>query len=430
MTEAASDGRESQKPIDFTFADPRVLRYPHDFYRRLRHEDPVHFDPQLNSYIVSRYEDVDMVLRDAETFSQELGWKQQFGSGHFQELKQILERDGGGFFPDVLLLDPPGHTRIRKLLNEALGSRRVEQLRPRITRLVRQRVDAIAGRGEADGVHDLAMPLTVDIMCEQLGFPRAAAASRVPLWARAYIDQVSTPQTREQMQANAALICELQNFIIERIREREGEKREDLITDLIYAMIEDHQSTKLTFEETVALTRGLLLAGNDTTAMAISNFLLLIATQPDLAAYARGILNDSNKMTRFVEELLRLKPPVRGLFRFTTKEVTVGATTIPAHAQVYVLFASANDDETVFESPRTFDANRPNVMRHMSFGAGIHVCAGMALARMELKTVISELLTRLTDIELAVPIEQLKYTPSLTSMPLESLPLRFRRIES
>src|SRR5690606_23282106 len=111
--------------------------------------------------------------------------------------------------------------------------------------------------------------------------------------------------------------------------------------------IEDHQSTKLTFEETVALTRGLLLAGNDTTAMAISNFLLLIATQPDLAAYARGILNDSNKMTRFVEELLRLKPPVRGLFRFTTKEVTVGATTIPAHAQVYVLFASANDDETV-----------------------------------------------------------------------------------
>jgi cytochrome P450 len=429
MTDDAAAAGAAGCPIDFSLADPAVLEHPLEFYGRLRRDDPVHYDARLNSYVVSRYEDVMTVLRDAETYSQELGWKQQFGAGHFDELKAILERDGGGYFPEVLLLDPPGHTRIRKLLGDALGSRRVEQLKPRILRLIRERVDRLAERGEADGVHDFAMPLTIDIMCEQLGFPRAEAAARVPLWARAYIDQVSAPQTREQLHANAALICELQHFIIDRVREREHEKREDMITDLIYAVIEDDESTRLSFAETVALTRGLLLAGNDTTTMAITSFLLLIATRPDIAARVRGILDGNRQLSRFVEELLRLKPPVRGLFRYATRDVQLGGTTIPAGGQVYVLFASANDDEAVFACPRDFDMDRANVTRHLAFGAGIHLCAGIALARMEIKAVIVELMSRLTDFELAVPADTLRYAPSLTSMPLESLPLRFRRID-
>jgi cytochrome P450 len=123
---------------------------------------------------------------------------------------------------------------------------------------------------------------------------------------------------------------------------------------------------------------------------------------------------------------MRFKPPVRGLFRFTTKEVELGGTLIPQNAQVYILFASANDDETVFPCPHIFDVDRPNGTRHLAFGAGIHLCAGIALARMELKAVITELMSRLTDFELTVPVERLEYAPSLTSMPLEKLPLRFR----
>jgi cytochrome P450 len=428
VSEATGTTSESRTTIDFSFADPAVLANPHNFYSRLRAEDPVHFDPKINSYIVSRYEDVTTVLRDSETFSQELGWNTQFGSGHQDELKAILQRDGGGFFPDVLLLDPPGHTRIRKLLGEALGMRRVEQLKPRITKLIKNRVDAIADRRRIDGVHDFAMPLTIDIMCEQLGFPREAETDRVPLWARAYIDQVSAPQTRDEMRANAALICELQRFIIARVKEREQDKKEDMITDLIYAVIEGDESTKLTFGETVALTRGLLLAGNDTTAMAISSFLLLISTRPDLSRYVASILDDNRALTRFVEELLRLKPPARGLFRFTTREVELNGTVIPASSQVLVLFASANDDETVFECPRQFEKDRSNVNRHLAFGAGIHLCAGIALARMELKAVIGELMSRLTDFELAVPMEELQYESSVTSMPLKKLPIRFKKI--
>lgn len=413
--------------IDFTMADPGILSIgrPHEYYRKLRDHDRVHYDAKLHSWLVSRYEDVEEVLRDAITFSQEEGWKAQFAQGYLDELKAILERDGGGWFPEVLLLDPPGHTRIRKLLNQAFGAHRIKQLEPRIGALISEWVGRIAERGEADGMNDFAMPLTIDIMCEQLGFPKAEAAPKIQHWARAYIDQVSGLQTRDEMVANAALIAELQQFIIARVRERETTRREDMISDLVYAVLEDDDEARLSFAETVALTRGLLLAGNDTTATALSNFLLLMATRPDLAAHVHSILDDNRELSRFVEELLRLKPPVRALFRVTTREVELGGVKLPRGANVAIMFASANDDETVFSCPREFDPSRPNVARHLAFGGGIHLCAGISLARMEIRSTIREVMSRLRNIRLTVPEEELRYTPSLSSMPLERLPIAF-----
>ncbi len=427
MAEAAVTCPHDPAAIDFTLADAGILGAPLPYYQRLRDSDPVHYDETLGCWLVSRYDLAGEVLRDAVTFSQELGWKTQFAKGYFDELKEILERDGGGYFPEMLLLDPPGHTRMRKLVNQALGARTVEVLRPRIERLIDDWVDRIAPLGEVDGVNNFAIPLTIDIMCEQLGFPQAEAADKIQDWARAYIDQVGGMQTHDDMLANAKLICELQHFIIARVREREGKRRDDMISDLIHAVLEDDDEAQLTFEETVALTRGLLLAGNDTTATAISNFLLLMATRPDLAEYVCSILDDNSKFSRFVEELLRMMPPVRGLFRITTREVGLGSVTLPEGSHVCVLFASANDDERVFTCPRDFDDARPNVSRHLSFGAGIHLCAGLALARMELKAAIRAIMTRIGNIELAVPVGDLTYTPSMTSMALEALPLRYRR---
>lgn len=427
MADAVATCPHDPEAIDFTLADGLILGAPLPYYRRLRDADPVHYDDKLGCWLVSRYDLAGEVLRDAVTYSQELGWKTQFAKGYFDELKAILERDGGGYFPEMLLLDPPGHTRMRKLVNQALGARTVELLRPRIERLIEDWVERIAPLGAVDGVSGFAIPLTIDIMCEQLGFPQAEAADSIQDWARAYIDQVGGMQTHDDMLANAKLICELQNFIIARVREREGGRRDDMISDLIHAVLEDDDEAKLTFEETVALTRGLLLAGNDTTAVAISNFLLLMATRPDLAEHVTAILDDNSKLSRFVEELLRLMPPVRGLFRITTRQVELGSVTLPEGAHVCVLFASANDDERVFSGPRDFDDARANISRHMSFGAGIHLCAGLALARMELKAAIRAIMTRLEGIELAVGVEELVYTPSMTSMALEALPLRFRR---
>ena len=125
--------------------------------------------------------------------------------------------------------------------------------------------------------------------------------------------------------------------------------------------------------------------------------------------------------------MLRLEPPVRGLSRVTTREVELGGTLLPRGAMLFLLFASANDDEGTFESPRTFDMERPNIGKHLTFGAGIHRCVGLSLARMEVKLAAREIAHRLTDIRLAIPVEEIRYVPSIIMLSMESLPLKFRR---
>ena len=130
---------------------------------------------------------------------------------------------------------------------------------------------------------------------------------------------------------------------------------------------------------------------------------------------------------RFVEEVLRLEPPSHGLYRTTMKEVELGGTRLPAGAQVCILFASANDDDTQFTCPRTLDITRPNITKHITFGAGIHLCIGAALARMEIKVAAQEIIRRLDNIRLAIPMAELTYLPSLATQTLERLPLTFSR---
>jgi cytochrome P450 len=234
-------------------------------------------------------------------------------------------------------------------------------------------------------------------------------------------------QTREQMLRNAASLCEMQNYIIPVLHAREAEPREDMISDLVHARLEDEESPTLSFEEKLSTIRALLIAGNDTTAAALGNLMLILAQQPDLAQRLHENIDDERTMTRFVEEVLRLQPPVHGLFRTNMKEVELSGTTIPAFSQICVLFASANDDEAEFPCPRAIDLDRPNLGRQMSFGAGIHRCIGAALSRMEIKVAAQEVIRRLDDIRLAIPPEDIRYLPTLGTHTLERLPLTFRR---
>jgi cytochrome P450 len=410
-----------------SLTDPGVLAHPNIYYRALREKEPVFYDEKFGVYVVSRYEDIQAILQDAVTFSQEIGWNRQFARGHIEEFKEILIRDGGGWFPEVLLLDPPRHTRIRKLLEKALGARRVRDIEPRIRALIVERIESFADRGFADGVTDFAVPLTVGVICEQLGFPQGEETRDIAIWARAYASMVHGQKTREEMIESAGLICKLQKYIIARVEERKAMRREDMISDLIYARLEEDEDAQLSFGETVALTRGLFNAGNDTTARALANFLFIIATRRELADRLHAIIDDDAQLGRFIEEILRISPPVRGLFRNTTREVEIAGVRLPAGVNIMMLFASGNDDPGVFPCPRTFDPTRNNVARHLSFGGGIHHCAGISLARMELRMAVRELMTRLKDIELAVPLDEVRFAPFPTVAAVESLPLKFSR---
>jgi cytochrome P450 len=234
-------------------------------------------------------------------------------------------------------------------------------------------------------------------------------------------------QTREDMLENAKVMCELQNFIIRYIEDREGNPREDMISDIVHAELADGENPRLSRYEQISTVRGFLIAGNDTTATAITNLLLILATEPGLADRLYPQVDDERVMMRFVEEVLRLHPPVHGLFRTAMRDADLGGTRIPAGSQLCILYASANDDDAKFPEPRRLDIDRPNVGANLTFGSGIHKCVGIALARMEIKVAAQEFIRRLKDIRLAMPVEDLTYLPTLASQTIERLPLTFAR---
>ncbi|HSW12733.1 MAG TPA: cytochrome P450 [Solimonas sp.] len=420
-------GHGSASLADVSLTDPQSLKSPGAFYQALRNESPVHYDAKLNMWLVSRYDDIVTVLRDPLTYSDKHGYAAQYASGFFEEFRQILERDGGGFFPDVIKSDPPEHTRVRKLMDKAFTAHRVATLEPQITALVIKLIDQLiakAGDGQVvDGVNDFAIPLTIAVICEQLGFGQLSA-DKVKAWSQAVTAQIGRMQNREQMLANAAQICDLQNFIIAEMRAREAQPREDMVSDLVHAETDDG---KLEFGEAVSLVRAMIIAGNDTTASAIGNLLYVLATQPEIAKTLQESVDDDRLLNRFVEELLRTEPPVRALAKMTTKEVELGGVKLPKDAHIMVMYASGNDDETQFECPRKFDLNRSNLGKHVAFGVGVHRCIGASLSRMEIKVVAREVVRRLGDLKLAIPVSEITYAPTVAVRTIERLPMTFTR---
>lgn len=421
-------GRHRVALAETSLTEPKILAQPNDFYWTMRNDDPVHYDEKLGMWLVSRYEDIVALLRDPETFSDKHGYEKQYASGHFDEFKKILEEEGGGFFSDAIKSDPPYHTRIRRLMDGAFSAHRVKTLEPGITKIISDLAEKLAEKGAngqvVDSIREFAIPLTIAVICEQLGI-NSYDGAKISRWSEAITAQISRMQNREQMIENAKQICELQNFIIAQMKDREANPKEDMITDLVHAKLDD--GSKLEFGEAVSLIRALIIAGNDTTATAIGNLLFTLATQPDLAQQLYDNVEDDRYVNRFVEELLRIAPPVRGLAKMATKETVLGGQKLPAGAHMLVLYASGNDDESQFECPRNFDTTRGNIGSHVAFGVGIHRCIGASLARMEIKVAAKELIKRIVNFKLAIPVEDIKYQPTVATRSIESLPLTFSR---
>jgi len=408
-----------------TRLDPAIRNDPFPFYAALRTQRPVYYDPGLDVWLVTRYEDARQVLGDNEAFSLEHGYQDRYANGHVEEFAAILDAEGGGFIRD-LAVDPPVHTRLRRLTEKAFTAHRVKSLEPRIRQIVSDLIEPLAEQGHGDGMKDIGAPLTAHLICEQLGLDFAQIGTdKIAWWTTAVIAQIGRMQTREEMVVNARTICDLQNTIIAEIEERRRSPREDMISDLVLAKVDGEDV--LSHTELIATVRAFLIAGNDTTAAGIANLLHVLATNPGLADALFPQVDDDRTMSRFVEEVLRLHPPVHGLFRTAMREVDIGGATVPAMAQICVMYASANYDDAAFAEPEKLDWNRPNVGANLTFGAGIHKCVGIALARMEMKVAAQEIVRRLTDIRLAVPESELTFLPTLATHTFTALPLTFRR---
>ena len=216
----------------------------------------------------------------------------------------------------------------------------------------------------------------------------------------------------------------MQNYLIALVKKRIDQRDDDMLSDIIGAHV--NGEAPLSFEELVATARALLINTHDSLSTAFTNILFKVATEPRVAQEFYASAEDDPRMGRFVEELLRLGAAGESALSLDDQtSATLGGTQLPEGAHLLILFASANDDETVFPCPRQFDMERTNIPKSLTFGGGIHLCLGISLARMQLLVAARQTARRLGDLSLAVPIEDIRYLPNAALLAVESLPLRF-----
>jgi cytochrome P450 len=401
-----------QSGVTYNPLSPRVYTNPYPTYTALRAKDPVHWSPMMDSWVLSRYADVDTVLRDYKRFSSD-GRNRQRSRG-----RQVQSAMAGGD-PSMLFLDPPDHTRLRALVNKAFTPQAIEALKPRVQAIVTELLDEIKTPTAFDLMEAIAYPLPVIVIAELLGVPpkdrvqfKHWSARRV----RALEPNIKPHEVQEAIKAGNALDA----YFLGIIKERRQEPRHDLISSLIAA---EEAGDKLTEREMVVMLRLLLLAGNETTTNLIGNGMLALLQHPEQLQRLR---DHPSLMPTAVEELLRYDPPVQVDGRTVFEDVEIRGRQVRKGQGVVLLLGAANHDPEVFNHPERLDIARQEAS-NIAFGRGIHHCLGAPLARLEGRIAFAALLERYSDIRLLTARPAFKdniVLRGLRTLPVGATPVR------
>lgn len=379
--------------------DPRWEAFrtnPYPFYRRLREESPVHRIASTGAYWVTRHDLARQVLQDPRL------------SAH--------SRGADPASLSMLNANPPDHTRLRALVNQAFTPRRVEQLRPKIGELAAQLIGRVRPTGQMDVVADFAFPLPAMVIAELLGVPWEDR-DRFADWSRRVILGTDAYQPKEVLEDAQTANQELLGYFSDLIRQRRTQPRQhDMISELMAA---EEDGARLSGAELLQMCFLLLLAGHETTSSLIANGTLALLRNPDQLELLRS---RPDLMESAVEELLRFDPPVQRRARHVFEAYEIGGVAVPAGVQILAVIGAANRDAAVFDAPERLDITRAE-NPHLSFGRGIHFCLGASLARMEGAIAFTALLG-LKDLELAEPGEP-RWAGVTTFRRLERLAVRF-----
>jgi cytochrome P450 len=317
----------------------------------------------------------------------------------------------------LLFRDPPDHTRLRKLVNQAFTPRNIERLRGRIAEITGSLLDAAAGEEVFDLIAGLAFPLPIIVIAEMLGVP-AEDRDMLRAWSNDLSQGLNPAADAAMLERVERSVDRFDEYMSAILEERRRAPRNDLVTDLVRAR---EEGDRLSEEELLATCRLVLSAGHETTVNLIGNGVLALLRHP---AERAALAADPELSANAVEEMLRYDSPVQLTIRFAAERTALADHTVERGDLVVALIGAMNRDPAVFADPGRFDVRRPNAREHLSFGAGIHYCLGAALARMEGQIAIGMLLQRFPDLALAG--EELKYRSHPTLRGVESLPLRLR----
>ena len=392
---------------------PDVHANPYPMYARLRAEDPIHWSPLMEAWVLTRYDDVAAVLTDSR-FSAD---RRQARNRFADEIAKREEEFGPfGRTRTMLTSDPPEHTRLRRLVSKAFTPRMVEGLRPRIQAIVDELLDEAAQNGRMDVIRDLAYPLPVIVIAEMLGVP-PEHRDQFKHWSDEIVGVLGGPLVpQETLERSRAAVHELAGYLQGVIAERRREPREDLVSGLIAA---EEQGQILSEDEMLATAMLLLVAGNETTTNLIGNGMLGLLRNPDQMDKLRA---DPSLVATAVEELLRYDGPVQATGRVAMEELEIGGQRVTPGQAVLTVLGAANRDPAQFERPDELDLDRqPN--EHVAFGDGIHFCLGAPLARAEGQIAFETLLRRFAHPRLET--DSLQWGGSFILRGLKSLPIAF-----
>ena len=400
--------------VGFDPSDPEFLADPYPVLNRVREQAPLFYDAARERWFVTRHEDVRSCLRDKR-----LG----------RNFRQVLAPEEIGVPPldprwqafwdserwSLLWLEPPDHTRLRKLVAAAFTPRSVEALREPAHALARELLEPLAEAGEMELLYDYAQPYSIAVICRMLGVPLDRHRDLLD-WSHRMVKMYEFEVPLEAAHAANDAAAEFQEYVHELIGERRANPRDDMVTALVQARVDDG---RLSDDEIVSTVIVLLNAGHEASVNTLGNGMRAFAQHPD---QWRRVVDGSVPAAAAGEELIRFDPPLQLFERWVlTEDFAVGDVSIPRGAKIALLFGAANRDPRVFERPDEFDVARENAVQHIGFGGGIHVCIGAPLARIELEASLEALRRWWPDFRL---VEEPKRTGAFVIWGLQALRLK------
>lgn len=390
--------------------EPETLANPYPLYDRLRTADPVHWDPYLHAWVVTRYADAVQVLQYFR--AQRMPTPEQLAAkdlGELDPIAQVLVRQ-------MIFLDPPSHTRIRALAAAAFTPARIEKLRAHIQEITDSFIDRVAPAGRMDVIADLADLLPATVTVELMGIP-AGDRDRLKELSKSFSEMLGNFQ-HNPGRASAMLqtVAELTTYFSERLREQGKQPREGVVNTLMTAEID---GDRLSREEVIANCIITLTGGLETTTNLIGNGLYTLLRYP--AEFER-LRSDPSLLPSAIEEFLRFESPIQQTARLAPDDIELGGKGIRKNDAVIAVIGAANRDPARFADPHSFDIGRTD-NRHLTFGWGGHFCFGAPLARMEGQIVFRTLLRRLRHI--ALESFSPRWQNNTTFRGLEALPVTF-----
>lgn len=403
------------RPAEPDLGSPEVAACPYAFYDKARATAPAYRIPSLGGYLVSRYEDVCAVARDPKSFTSRRP-ALAAGDPEFEEIRA----KGYPAVPALVTCDPPEHTRYRKLVNKPFTPVASGRHEPLIRQTITDLIDGFIADGKVELMSQFALPFPTRVIGSILGVTDEALTN-FGKWADNIAEIASGYVPRERGLECTRGIVEMQLYFADLIEERRLRPTDDLVSALVSAR-EDGERP-LDVPEILELIRIFVAGGSESTASLLGSAFYLLLTHPDQFERVRA---DHSLIPQMLEEVLRLESPVQWNPRMVmTEGVAVGDVAIPVGSRMMLGWGAANRDPQRFGP----DADRFDIFRsgpqHAAFGHAYHFCLGAPLARIEARIACEQLFSRLHDIELAVPAEELSFVSHGVVRRIEALPLRF-----